>query len=216
MKKTGLVVLLGLFALACSFSDIVSLIPVNSTPLASPVQLSTDTPSDTPTVTPTLPTPTFTTTPTLVYLGSSPTPWALLQVTGTIDVLSPDYSLLTPQVGFNSVQISGNMIRWGSCEPSSVKITAYVTDPIKEQAVLLFLRLKDTKSSEMTDWGYGAEMNSNQKGIFTYTVSAKSVPHHQDFSIAWVQYQLVAFDRNLHEVGRTQPYLSNLSIGPCP
>ncbi len=216
MKKTGLIVLLGLFAVACSFSDIASLIPISSTPLASPAAISTLTPSDTPTITPTLPTPTFTDTPTLVYSGSSPTPQTFLFMTGTIGVSGTDYSMLTPQVGFNSVRVSGNMIRWGSCEPSSVKITAYVTDPIKEHSVLLFIRLKDTKSNDMTDWGYGADMNSNQNGIFTYTVFAKTIPHYRDFLIAWVQYQLVAFDRNLHEVGRTQPYLSSLTIGPCP
>ncbi len=216
MKKTGLMALLGILALACTFSDVTSLIPLNSTPAPPQTQTSTLVPSDTPTITPTLPTPTFTGTPTLIYSGPTPLPPTPLFSTGTPYASGMDNSNPPPgSVGFTSIQLSGNVIRWGSCEPSSVKFTAYVTDPIKEKTVLLFLRLKDTKSDNMTDWGYGAEMDGNGRGVFTYTVAAKTVPNHTDFLIAWVQYQLVAFDRQMQEVGRTQPVLSNLSIGPC-
>ncbi len=217
MKKIGLIALLGFFAAGCSFPDLTNLIPAGASPIPSTVPSSTFTPTDTATITPTQPTPTFTGTPTLIFTGASPTPSATQPAAGTLPATGPGYSFLTPgAVGFTSVQISGNMIRWGSCEPSSVKITGYVTDPVKEHTVLLFIRLKDTKSDETTDWGYGADMNSNGKGIFTYTVAANSISHYRDFQIAWVQFQLVAFDRNLKAIGRTQPYLSSISLGPCP
>ncbi len=64
-------------------------------------------------------------------------------LTGTIPV-SVGYFCLTPEyVGFSSVKISGNIIRWGGCEPSSVTFTAQVVDPVNETAVLLFYRLKN-------------------------------------------------------------------------
>ncbi len=217
MKKIGWMALLGLLALACSLSDLQSFIPVNptSTPLQTPS--TTSSPSETPTDTATQPTPTFTSTPTPINFHPTQTSETFSSQTGTPGTSNPDVPFLVPgSVGFNSVQLSSNVLRLGSCEPASVKFTVYVTDPVREKTVLLFLRLKDTASDATTDWGYGAEMESNVRGVFTYTVTAKSVPGRSDFSTAYVQYQLVAFDSQKNEVGRTKPALNSLSIGPCP
>ena len=226
MKKIALISTLVLTLLACSVSDVSNIMSPLFTPTALPPATKTVyvTPSDTPTITSTLPTPTFTGTPTLMGSGFTATPSETESptvqpittgLTGTIPV-SVGNSATTPEyVGFSSVKISGNIIRWGGCEPSSVTFTAQVVDPITETAVLLFYRLKNPSSGEMTKMGGGALMNGNATGTFTYSLTAKNITHYQDFPGAWVQYQLVASNGSLERLGWTQVYQNSLTISPC-
>jgi hypothetical protein len=221
MKKIALISALVLMLLACSVSDVSNIMSPLFTPTALPSATYTlyVTPSDTPTITPTLPTPTFTETPTLMGSGFTATPSLTESPTSAFTSTVPvgvGNSITTPEyVGFSSVQISGNILRWGGCEPSSVTFTAQVVDPINETAVLLFLRLKNPSSGEMTKMGAGAIMNGNSTGTFTYTVTAKNISHYQDFPSAWVQYQLVATNGSLERLGWTQVYQNSLTISPC-
>ena len=225
MKKIALFSSVVLILLACSVSDVSNIMSPLFTPTALSLATKTVyvTPSDTPTITETLPTPTFTGTPTLMGSGFTATPSetesptatpVASALTGTIPV-NVGNSLTTPDVGFTSVRISGNILRWGGCEPSSVTFTAQVVDPVNETAVLLFLRLKNPNSGEMTKMGAGAIMNGNSTGTFTYTVTAKNIVHYQDFPSAWVQYQMVATNGSLQVIGRTQVYQNSLTISPC-
>jgi hypothetical protein len=230
VKKIALISAVAFMLLACSISDVSNIL----TPLATrtPLPIATNTvyvtPSDTPTITATLPTPTFTGTPTLVGGGFTATPTLTSAnltetpaVTGSpMDTTSTPIigglSLVTPPgVGFTSVKISGNILKWGGCEPSSVTFTAQVTDPITETAVLLFLGLKDPTTGETTKMGAGAIMNGNSTGIFTYTVTAKNITHYQDFPGAWVQYEMVATNGGLQRLGWTQVYQNSITISPC-
>ena len=226
MKKIALISALVSTLLACSVSDVSNIMSPLFTPTALPPATNTVyvTPSDTPTITETLPTPTFTGTPTLLGSGFTATPSetesptaepSTTELTGTIPVSVGNSSLTPENVGFSSVKISGNIIRWGGCEPSSVTFTAQVVDPITETAVLLFYRLKNPSSGEMTKMGGGALMNGNATGTFTYSLTAKNIEHYQDFPGAWVQYQLVATNGSLERLGWTQIYLNSLSISPC-
>ena len=226
MKKIALISALVLMLLACSVSDVSNIMSPLFTPTAllSVTKTVYVTPSDTPTITPTLPTPTFTGTPTLLGSGFTATPSETesptaepitTELTGTTSV-SVGTSALTPEnAGFSSVKISGNIIRWGGCEPSSVTFTAQVVDPINETAVLLFYRLKNPSSGEMTKMGGGALMNGNATGTFTYSLTAKNITDYQDFPGAWVQYQLVATNGSLQVMGRTQVYQNSITISPC-
>jgi len=226
MKKISLISALVLMLLACSVSDVSNIMSPLFTPTAllSATKTVYVTPSDTPTITPTLPTPTFTGTPTLLGSGFTATPSETESptaepittgLTGTISV-SVGNSALTPEyVGFSSIKISGNIIRWGGCEPSSVTFTAQVVDPVTETAVLLFYRLKNPSSGEMTKMSGGAIMNGNATGTFTYSLTAKNITDYQDFPGAWLQYQLVATNGSLERLGWTQVYLNSITISPC-
>ncbi|MGA7192794.1 MAG: hypothetical protein WBW94_04120 [Anaerolineales bacterium] len=230
MKKIALISALVMTLLACSISDVSSIL----TPLAKPTPLpiATNTvyvaPSDTPTITATLPTPTFTGTPTLVGGGFTATPTLTSTnltetpaVTGSpMDTTSTSIigglSLVTPLgVGFTSVKISGNILKWGGCEPSSITFTARVADPINEVAVLWFYRLKSPTTGDMSKWEGGGIMNGDETGTFTYTVTVKNITNYRDYPDAWLQYQLVALDVHFNHVGYTQPYLSSITIAAC-
>jgi hypothetical protein len=113
------------------------------------------------------------------------------------------------------VRISGNQMFYGKCLPNSVDFTATVSDPATETAVLLFIRLVDTKTGEYTDWGAGAIMNTDGHGTFTYTLTFKNISHYNEFASAWVQYQLVATNSNLQHLGKTQPFLHDIAMSPC-
>ena len=225
MKKIALISTLVLMLLACSVSDVSNIMSPLFTPTALSLATKTVyvTPSDTPTITETLPTPTFTGTPTLMGSGFTATPSetesptvtpVASALTGTIPV-SAGNSLTTPDVGFTSVRISGNILRWGGCEPSSVTFTAQMVDPTMVASVTLWIRLSNPPSGEATKWEAGAIMNGNKTGTFTYTLTRKNISHYNEYPNAWLQYQIVARDANGNDVGRTRPYLNNITLARC-
>ena len=220
MKKIALIFTLVLLLPACSVLDVTNILSPLFTPTPAPLATSTVylTPSDTPTITATLPTPTFTDTPTLIGAGSSATPSVTETPTSVFSSsIGGTNSLLTPQnMGFTMVQVSGNILRWGSCEPTSITFTAHVVDPVTETGVLLFLGLKNPTTGESTGLKGGAIMNGDKTGTFTYIVTVKNITDYQDFPGAWLQYQLVATDSSHHSVDRTQVYLNSITISPCP
>lgn len=224
MKKVRyLIFLLILVVQACSYTDITNLLPATPTlpPTASYTPAVSDTPTRTPTVTPTQPTPTFTSTPTFIYSGPTPTSSITPVFTSTIGLLitltnTPAPLELAPQSSlFTSIKISGNLVYWGRCEPSSVKVTVHVVDTALIRTVLLELRLVDTKTGERTEWGGGAIMDDDKKGTFTYNLTAQNFEHYREFSRAWGQYQVVAFDSHMARLGASAIYKNSLTIAPC-
>ena len=226
MKKIALISALVLLLSACSVSDVSNIMSPLFTPTALPSATKTlyVTPTDTPTITETLPTPTFTGTPTLIGSGFTATPSETASptadpvasaLTGTSPVNAGN-SVTTPEyVGFTSVQISGNILRWGGCEPSSITFTAQVVDPTTVASVTLWIRLSNPPSGEATKWEAGAIMNGNKTGTFTYTLTPKNISHYDEYPNALLQYQIVAKDANGNDVGRTQPYLNNMTLARC-
>ncbi len=219
MRRSALISFLGLIVLACSFS-ISDLLPAPTpgTPLPTGSPTVSSTPSKTPTITPTLPTPTFTDTPTLISSGPTPTASGTPTPTNSLAPLVTQSSA-TPtglNVGFASVLISTTHIYWGVCDPSQVTFTAQVTDPATVFNVVLFVRLKDSKSDDTTDWNMGIAMNDKGNGTFTYTLKAKSIDGYSLYSSAWVLYQLVSTDKQNNNMGRTQVYSQSLLLSPCP
>ncbi len=152
MKKIVLISTLVLMLSACSVSDVSNIMSPLFTPTALPSVTKTlyVTPTDTPTITETLPTPTFTGTPTLMGSGFTATPSETASptadpvasaLTGTSPVNAGNAGTTPEYVGFTSVQISGNILRWGGCEPSSITFTADVVDPLQVTSVTLSIRL---------------------------------------------------------------------------
>lgn len=224
MKPTISMVLAGLLLSGCSYTDLAKYLPATTTPVP-PTATATATiymtATKTPTITPTQPTPTFTGTPTLIYPNGTPLPTATETPAATLYVVPTRTETPIPQPlvdngPFSSIKVSGSKLLWGSCEPSSVRATVKVGAGVPASTVLIFLRLKDTKTGDTTEWGGGAIMDKKGGGVFTYTLTAESFSHYHDYKLAWGQYQFVALDAHLKRLGASGEFLNALTVGPCP
>lgn len=221
MKCYAVITFLILLALACSLSDIPGLIPEATPPPPTEPPTSTSPPTETPTITPTQPTPTFTPTPT--PLGWQPTPTTAptekgetnLSIAPTLPPLEEIVTNTPKYSGFLTVFLQSNVIYWGACSPNSTLITATVENPVKVDGVILFLRLKDKKFEDETEWR-GVAMDKQDGGLYTYTLHYKNLNDYGHFTHAWVLYQLVAVNKKGEPIGRTVVYDNRLSLEACP
>lgn len=194
--------------------DVSGLMPQNTPlpPTEPPTQTSL--PANTPTVAITPATPTFTTTPTMI---------GLMPPAVNLPISTPDLSIplgtgtpvLSQYGGFIAVYLSNNLIYWGICSPSETIITATVEDPKLVYSVILFVRLKDKKYDDETEWK-GMAMDKEDGGHFTYKLKYKNIDDYGHFFHAWVLYQLVATNKNGDVVGRTPVAENRLSLEACP
>jgi hypothetical protein len=231
MKKCiQLLILVSLLA-GCSGLPNINFPQFNATPTAPrPTDTKTPSASETPIPTQNLfatstATP-LTYTPTVTMIGAdlftptmSLTPTKFPTITPGAPVGAGVVSYFTPQnVGFVSVLFSYHMLYWdeGPCMPREVKISAFVDDVTLTDKVLLFMRLRSKKNTlELTDWGAGAIMNKAENGSFNYTIHTWNLHHYYYFVDAWIEYQLVAYDEEMNEIGRTQVYDKNITLAHC-
>jgi len=224
MKKKCFILLLSLLLSACTYPNLIPSTATIPQPLVHATnQELTSTPTFT--ITPTPATATFTETPTLIYLFPRQTIATEDVSTGTLSPIitptpnitdTPPFQTIPKDSLFTTILISGGSIYWGDCEPSSVKITAHITNLANIRVVTIWLRLANKTTGDTTDWGGGAIMNDEGQGNFTYTLTAKSFSHYREYINAWGQYQLVASDINLQRIGASAQYLNNITVAPCP
>ncbi len=215
------IVIIPLFAMGlsgCSYAEVLSALQPTQVPttVAPPTLLST--PSATGTITPTQPTPSFTPTPTLVYLLGTPrlpaTPLPFSTPFGTpARIVQP--TVAAPNI-FTNVSITVKQVFWGSCSPNATIVTAHLDGSVHVESVQLALRLENPKTNDTTPWGGYAIMNEQKDGSFTYRLRAESFSHYHDYLAAWGQFQLIAIGRNEEVVGRSLPFLRLLAVAPCP
>ena len=118
---------------------------------------------------------------------------------------------------FQSVTVSSNQLNWdNTCETIPVTFTAQTQIGFNVTEVLLFLRLQNQAGTDTTFWNKAITMHSAGLGAFTYDITPDKINHYLDFNTAWIQYQLVAYNAQLHEVGRTQIYENTLTLTRCP
>ena len=146
---------------------------------------------------------------------ATPTPFPTLGLTPEL----PGEDYFTPtNKGFQAVLISSNVIHWnaGPCMPRNVKISAFVEDLANTQDVVLFLRLREKKNTlNVTEWGAGAIMVRGDNGSFNYDVHTWNIRRYYFFKDAWLEYQLVAVNKDREVIGRTQIYDRNISLVRC-
>jgi len=161
----------------------------------------TFTPTDTPLIPDQPPTPT-------------PTPRATLPPPST----SQGLTFFTPvNKGFLTVLISSGVLYWntGPCMPRSLTVTAFVEDLIHTDKVYLFMRPREKSDTMLLgDWSAG-EMIQSDNGSYNYTISPVNIRKYYYFRNAWIEYQLVSFDKNLMELARTQVYDRTMSLILC-
>lgn len=234
MKKLVQILVLGIFLAGCSSLQNINLPQLGVTPTALP-PTDTQTPAPTRTPIPTqnlfatsTPTP-LTFTPTVTMIGAElftptstatefPTPVQFTaQAPGAPGAWSEDY--FTPQdTGFINILYSYHIIYWneGPCMPRNIRISAFVEDLINTHKVLLFMRLRDKKDTlHLSDWGAGAVMLRDDNGSFNYNIRTFNINDYYYYRDAWLEYQLVAYNKNMEEIGRTKIYDRNISLGRC-
>jgi hypothetical protein len=198
----------------------------------APAPAPTATPADTATPTQTrIPTSTSTVTPspTIVHFptidpNATSTPNAVPIFTGVktatpIITLTPRPLLTStpsgPGPGFKSITLSEHKLYWGICKPNKVKITVEVDDPDLVYNVVFFVRLKAVKKDDYTAWSNGAAMDDHGDGLWTYTLYTKTIKDRKNYAKSWIEYQIVATDRDGNFVGRSWIFAQSMTLQPC-
>jgi hypothetical protein len=165
--------------------------------------------TEAPTTTPLTNTPELTFTPTITYTPTNPPTITLEPIDPSLFTPSPNY--------FLSVQRDTSQLVWGStCEGArTIKFVVQVTPSPKLKWVLLFIKLQDKYSSYATEWGAGAILSDNDRGIYFYTFELDQIARYRTFEDAWLQYQFVALDRFKHAIGRSVVSRNEVSLTHC-
>ena len=125
----------------------------------------------------------------------------------------------TPRaIGFQTVLVSGNTMYWnsGPCTPRNIKFSAFVEDQINTEQVLLFTRLREKSDTLLvTKWNAGAIMVREENGSFNYDIHTFNLRQYYYFINAWLEYQLVALNKDNEVIGRTPIYDRNVSLMMC-
>lgn len=215
MKKTTLLLLsLAIFSMSCVLG------PLAPVPTHTPEPTQTETASPQPSPTPVLPTLTFTFTPTLIGIKTTtatPRDTPTLLPTDTPIPLTSTETLPPPVMmeGFARVTISLTEIyKAKGCEPSLVRITAQVSNPIGVEHVLLFARFKSKKAARTGKWT-SIPMTSFGAGTFIHDLSSNEIKDDAYFESSWIEYQIVSTDKNGREIGRTDIFKERLTMLEC-
>jgi hypothetical protein len=226
-KRTYFLLLstLAVTALTCSTSDLIALL-VTPTPSPLPVIPPTETKIELPTITPTTYTPTFTLTPTLIgwnptdtpTVTGTPPPTETLQATPTLE---ENIILLPETSGFQSVLLSQEAIYYGSdcLFPAQTEVRARVTDPDRVGLVSFFLRMRNKATGNDSGWDIGTTMTPAGNGLYALLLNANDL-HADDryayYTDAWIEFQLIVFDKRVREIGRTDKLVDRLTLAKCP
>ncbi|HUG34166.1 MAG TPA: hypothetical protein VMJ90_05315 [Anaerolineales bacterium] len=222
MKKIAPILLLAIFLGGCSGLDPILSLITSPTP---GIPTETRTPQPTVTLIPTrdlfattTPTPvTNTPTETPLVPDQLPTQTRLSSLTPP-PVSTSNIEFYTPQSqGFVAVLNSNYVLYYntGACSPRSLTITAFVQDLVHTDTVLLFMRLREKSDTMLLgEWSAG-EMLENDNGSYSYQVTAVKLRKYYWFRDAWLEYQLVTYDKNRVELARTQIYNRNISLVMC-
>jgi hypothetical protein len=116
--------------------------------------------------------------------------------------------------GFNLITLSTSEFYIGDCEPSEIKFTAQVSQPGDVAFVDLFVRFKSITTGATGPWT-SISMENLGAGTFTHTLVPDEMKAINSFENPWVQYQLVATNRAIREVGRTQIFDELLRLKSC-
>lgn len=222
MKKIPLLLIFIFLVSACSMS-VDQLVGSQPTPLSA--SIFTNTPTIAPSATSTVPSPTFTTTPTMVGIKTktlvpevSPT-YLILTPLDVTPLPSSTPLVLVPQVkmtGFVSVSVSAEEFYKGKeCLPPSVTFTAHVSDAGGTAFVVLFVRFKSKQTGVTSEWTSIGMQTGGIPGIYKHELVPLEMKAVKYFENAWVQYQFVATDSNSNQVGRTDIFDERLTLLEC-
>ena len=213
-----------LASLACSVADLTAFLATPTVPPPPTPVPATETEIPPPSNTPITHTPTFTLTPTMIGWFPTGTPTETLPATETLEptpTVEENIILLPAASGFQSVLLSQETIYFGSeCAfPSQADVRALVSDADRVGLVSFFMRLRNKETGNDTGWDIGTTMTAAGSGVYELLLDANDL-HADDrysyYSEAWIEFQLVAFDSRVREIGRTDKILERLTLSECP
>lgn len=223
MRKIHIVILLSMLLSSCSGLSRVRDLILSPTPT---VVADTSTPQPTVTLFPTkdlfatlTPTPvTFTPTRTPIVPEQPPTETASPFPTFKPPATFMGNTFFTPQnKGFVTVLLSNSVIYWntGPCLPRTTKVTTFVEDIVHTDSVLITMRPREKSDTMLLgDWSY-AEMLPADNGSYSYEIGPANIRKYYWFKEAWIEYQLISYDKKKVELARTQIYNKSLSLVMC-
>jgi hypothetical protein len=119
------------------------------------------------------------------------------------------------QAGFGDKGLSTDSVSMGRCDPPQVTFEVAAQHPAGIKVMVLFFRLEDVESGELSAWNEGLGMNPGSSGVFSRTVSGDQLAAAASFSFdqALVHYQFV-MQPEQGEYVRSHVY-SDLYLSPC-
>jgi|SRR5215208_6396616 len=229
MKKLLRILVLGIVLGGCAGLPNLPQLLATATPpppVDTPTSFTTKTPIPTQNLFATATSTPLTFTPTVTAIGAelfTPTttatnlPTAIPTIGVPVGAASNNY--FTPSsTGFLTILTSSSVIYWneGPCMPRDIKMSAFVEDIVNTDKVLLFMRLREKKNTlNLSDWGSGAIMVKADNGSFNYDIRTFNIHHYYYFREAWLEYQLVAFTKDMEVIGRTPVYDKSLTLALC-
>ncbi len=141
-------------------------------------------------------------------LPPAPSPTFTLEPTVT---LTPDPSQL-----FTEVLLSQKTI-YLTCNPREVRFEVATSNP-NVYSIIIFLRTRDKITGAKSDWNEGIAMDPLlTAGRFFRVIKGDGLPGAGSWDASWVQYQLIATDKNAVILGRSEVFAENLTLlKNCP
>jgi hypothetical protein len=153
------------------------------------------------------PTPVITVTPTPVI---TVTPTRVITLTPTLVITKSPTPV--PAAGFSNRGLSTNTVSRGRCNPWQVTIQVDAQHSSGIKVVVLFFRLENTQTGELSPWNDGLSMNISN-GHYVRTLSGDQLGALTSFTQARVHYQFVLQPKQGGYV-RSEVY-SDLNLVPC-
>lgn len=93
------------------------------------------------------------------------------------------------------------------CTPNQVRIGVEIGDPPEPiHYVLLFVRLMNPQTGDVSAWSEGLSMLASGKNAYFYDLLAEDAPEYQNFPDAVLQYQFVAYNEAQEVIGRSEVF----------
>jgi CSLREA domain-containing protein len=142
---------------------------------------------------------------------ATPTPNGTLTPT-----LTPTLTLPSKAKPFFSVKLSAPKIyyRGTGCGDKQEKFEVQVAEPAKVAGVWLFVRLKNKDGDGNTNWGEALVMIPEGSGWYSYTLLSENIPGFVTYKDAYIQYQLVAYDKSFAHLA-TSDVLWDVELLSC-
>jgi CSLREA domain-containing protein len=130
--------------------------------------------------------------------------------------LTPTLTLPAKGKPFFTVKLSAKQIfyRGMNCGPKQEDFQVQVAEPEKVAGVWIFIRLKNKGGEGNTDWGEALVMTPQGSGWYKYELLGETIPGFVKYEDAWVQYQLVAYDKSFARVA-TSDVLWDVELTAC-
>ncbi len=156
--------------------------------------------------------------PTAEAIPATATPTETMQAAPSITFTPEPTFTLTPDPAqlFTEVLLSQKTI-YMTCNPREVRFEVATSNP-NVYSIIIFLRTRDKITGAKSDWNEGIAMDPLlEAGRFFRVIKGDGLPGAGSWDASWVQYQIIATDKNAVIIGRSEVFAENLTLlKNCP